>query len=108
MNIVATKAWTSEPELVQAVAAAYALEHTLLSARCERLVALLREHEIPLPDDDPRLGGSGGEHLERCRLVVIKAYELLGKADELEHALGELRRVVGSGVEMQQDSWVTS
>ena len=79
------------PEL--AASEAHRLETLLLATRIERLSALLREHGIRLPDEDPRLGISDGEHLLACRQVVRAAYELL---DRLE----ELRAIVGSGMEL--------
>ena len=92
--------FVTEVELAETLVAAHRLEVSLLSARIDRLTALLREHEIPLPESDPRLGASDGEHLAACRAVVVAAYSLLERADDLERALGELRRIVGSGMEL--------
>jgi transposase len=80
-------------EQVQALAEAQRLEVSLLQAHIERLRAALREHGIPLPDEDPRLGASDGEHLEQCKAVVRAAYALLGELRTLE-------QMVGSGVEL--------
>ena len=78
---------------VFALASAQRLEVELLQAHIERLRAALREHGIPLPDEDPRLGASDGEHLEQCKAVVRAAYALLGELRTLE-------AMVGSGVEL--------
>lgn len=83
----------SEAEAVFALAEAHRLEVSLLQIRIERLTAVLREHDIPIPGDDPLLGASDGEHLEACRAVVRGAYELLP-------ALETLRALVGSGMEL--------
>lgn len=83
----------TEAEQVMALAAAHRVEVALLQTRIERLHAVLREHGIPPPDDDPRLGASDGEHLEASRAVVSAAYSLLDRLEEL-HAM------VGSGVEL--------
>lgn len=82
---------------------AHRLETTLLQVRVERLTAVLREHGLPIPGDDPRLGASDGEHLEQCRQVVNAAYELLTQLRTLE-------RMVGSGMEFVKDdqSWRAS
>lgn len=69
-----------------------------LQGRVEILTALVAEHGIQTPADDPRLGASGAEHLAQCRRVVRLAYELLM---ELE----ALREMVGSGMELLEDSW---
>lgn len=89
-----------EAELASAYAQAQRLEVGLLQARCERLTALVREHGLPIPGDDPRLGASDGDHLAACRRVVVAAYELLEHMRELDEALTELRRMVGSGMEL--------
>ena len=72
---------------------AHHLEVVLLQQRVERLHAVLREHGIPLPEEDPRLGASDGDHLRACRDVVIAAYELLER-------LEDLKSLVGSGMEL--------
>lgn len=78
---------------------AWHLERTQLLARIARLEAVLREHGLPGPAEDPRLGPSDHEHLEACRAVVRGAYELLPHVEEL-------RRIVGSGIELLgQESW---
>ena len=82
-----------ELEVQEAAAMAHRLEVSLLMSRVERLTALLREHGIPLPGEDGRLGASDGEHLEACRRVVMSAYELVG-------ALGVLEQMIGSGREL--------
>lgn len=64
--------------------------------RVERLTALLREHGVPTPDDDPLLGASDGAHLAACRDVVTCAYDLL-------FALERLRDLVGAGMELVRD-----
>ena len=88
-----------ELDLLTAASVAHRLEANELQGRIERLVALLREHGIALPEEDPRLGASDGEHLEACRTVVVKAYELL-------EALDALRAMVGSGMELiGGDEW---
>lgn len=99
--------FTSEAQLAEALSAVYRVENQLLMSRVERLSALVREHGIPLPGDDPRLGASDGEHLAACRRVVVAAYALLEQADELEAALAELKSLVGSGMEFvtQSESW---
>lgn len=79
---------------------AHRLEGALLSTRIERLTALLREHGVPLPEEDPRLGMSDGEHLVASMRVVTAAYELLEKVDDFEQALIQLRQLVGSGMEL--------
>lgn len=85
-----------------AISAAHHLETSLLQTRIERLTALLREHGIPLPEEDPRLGASDGEHLLACRNTVIAAYDLLLR-------LEELRSIVGSGMEfVGQERWRSS
>jgi len=71
---------------------AHRMEVLLLQTRIERMGALLREHGIPLPSEDPRLGVSDGEHLMACTKVVSAAYDLLER-------LEELRAIVGSGME---------
>ena len=80
-------------ELLQAISDAHRLETSLLSMRLERLTALLREHGIALPEEDPLLGISDGEHLMACRRVVDAAYDLLER-------LEDLKRIVGSGMEL--------
>lgn len=85
--------FASELEVREAAALAHRLEVSLLMSRVERLTALLREHGIPLPGEDVRLGASDGEHLEACRTVVVAAYELLAR-------LEELRAMVGAGMEL--------
>jgi hypothetical protein len=72
---------------------AFKLEQRLQQQYIERLHALLREHDIPLPAEDSLLGASGHEHYAACREVVIVAYELLQR-------LEELREIVGSGHEL--------
>lgn len=89
-----------EADLATAYQAAHRLEAAMLQTRIERLTALVREHGLPVPQEDPRLGASDGEHLARCRTVVLAAYRLLEAADELERALNELRATVGSGMEL--------
>ncbi len=79
-----------------ALTEAHRLEVSLLQVQIERLRAILREHGIPLPEEDPMLGASDGEHLEACKAVVRGAYELLPH-------LEELRRIVGSGMELLED-----
>jgi hypothetical protein len=76
-----------------ALAEAWHVERLLLESRIERLRAIIREHGIPLPEEDPLLGASDGEHLEQCRAVVTAAYALLTELDSL-------REMVGSGVEL--------
>lgn len=76
-----------------ALSAAHHLETSLLQARIEILTALAREHDIPIPGDDPLLGASDGEHLIACRNVVTAAYDLLERLDEL-------KAIVGSGMEL--------
>lgn len=98
-------AFVTESELAAAIAVVHRVEAGLLQTRLERLTALLREHGIPLPDEDPRLGASDGEHLAACRRVVVAAYALLEQADELEEALAALRTLVGSGSELLQKGW---
>src|SRR5262245_65001130 len=88
-----------------AVDAAHRIEVAELQTRIERLTAILREHGIPLPIDDPRLGASDGEHLRQCRDVVTTAYALMEQITAFEDALTDLRRMVGSGVEMLGDTW---
>lgn len=78
---------------IQALVEAHFLETRLLQAHIERLRAVLREHGIPLPEEDPLLGASDGEHLEACKAVVRGAYELLP-------ALERLRTMVGSSMEL--------
>lgn len=80
-------------EVFLAMSEAHRLEVALLATRIERLTALLREHDVPVPEEDPRLGISDGEHLIACRLVVVAAYELLER-------LEDLKRIVGSGMEL--------
>ena len=82
-----------ELSVLEASALAHRLDVRELTHRVERLTSVLKEHGIPMPEDDPRLGASDGEHLEACRKVVTKAYELL-------EALDDLRVMVGSGVEL--------
>jgi len=85
-------------ELV-AMSEAHRLEIVLLQTRIERLHALLREHGINPPDEDPLLGASDGEHLAACREVVTTAYALLERLDEL-------KAMVGSGMELVGgESW---
>jgi hypothetical protein len=81
---------------LQALVAVHRLEVQLLQVQIERLRALLREHDIPLPQEDARLGASDGEHLEACKAVVRGAYELLPH-------LEALREMVGSGVELLRE-----
>lgn len=83
----------SESAQVMALAEAHLIEVALLQTRIERLHALLREHGIVPPREDPLLGASDGEHLEACQAVVSAAYELLARLDEL-------REMVGSGAEL--------
>jgi hypothetical protein len=92
-----------EADLAATFAIAHRLDTMLLQGRVERLTALVREHGIPLPDEDPRLGASDGEHLARCRAVVDTAYRLLEATEAFERALGELRATVGSGIELLRD-----
>ena len=73
--------------------AAFKLEMRLQQSYIEQLHALLREHGIPLPAEDSRLGASGAEHLEQCKAVVTAAYELV---QELER----LKAMIGSGHEL--------
>lgn len=106
MTTTQTTTFVTESDLALALNAAHRLESELLLTRIERLNALVREHGIPLPKDDPRLGASDGEHLAACRRVVMAAYGLLEQAAELEAALGGLRAFIGSGMEfVNQDSW---
>lgn len=100
------KTHATEAEVVEAMAAAHHLETVMLSTRIERLIAVVREHGIPLPGEDPMLGASDGEHLAASRRVVIAAYDLLVQADELESALADLRTMVGSGMELVKgEAW---
>jgi hypothetical protein len=83
-----------------ALSEAHRLEVSLLQTRIERLTAVLREHGLPIPGDDPRLGLSDGEHLLACREVVIAAYTLLERLDDL-------KLLVGSGMELlDEKGWV--
>jgi len=95
-----TDDFVTETELAEAVSRARRVNSALLQVKIERMTALLREHGIPLPSEDPRLGASDGEHLARCRAVVTSAYELLEKIDQFDRSLDELRETVGSGVEL--------
>ena len=79
---------------------AHRLESTLLLSRIERLTAVIREHGIPLPGEDPMLGASDGDHLAACRTVVTTAYDFLEASRAFEQALRELRSLVGSGMEL--------
>lgn len=89
-----------------ALAQAYKLDVLELETKIERLKAVLREHDITMPGNDPLLGASDGEHLMACRTLVVKAYEMLEKMDEFEQALSELRSLVGSGMELVGgESW---
>lgn len=81
-----------------AVATAHRLEISLLQARVDGLAARLREHGVTVPAEDQLLGASGVEHLEQCKRVVLAAYGLLREVEEL-------RRLVGSGVELLEESW---
>lgn len=93
------KTFAREVEVWEAMAQAHALDKALLLTRLERLTALLQEHGVPLPEEDPALGASDGQHLEACRLVVTKAYELL-------EALEDLKALVGSGMELvEKEIW---
>lgn len=95
-----------ELTILEAAALAHRTDVRELSGRIERLVAVLREHGIPMPEEDPRLGASDGEHLEACRRVVVAAYDLLECERELTTALAELRSLVGSGMELVGgESW---
>jgi hypothetical protein len=94
------KSFVTESELLDAYEAARRLEVALLQTRIERLSAIIREHGLSLPSDDPLLGVSDGEHLEASRAVVIAAYDLLENAGTLTAALEELRGLVGSGMEL--------
>lgn len=86
-------------ELFWAILDAQRLETSLLADRIERLTALLHEHGVPVPEDDPSLGASGAEHLLACRNVVAAAYDLLER-------LEELKAIVGSGMEfVRQERW---
>ena len=98
--------FTTEAQLAEALSASYRLENTMLQTRIERLTAIISEHGIPLPGDDPRLGASDGDHLAACRRVVIAAYDLLEQTNELESALTDLKTMVGSGMEfVNQKTW---
>lgn len=88
-----------------AAASVHLLEKRLLMTRIERLTALLREHGLPLPEEDPRLGASDGQHLVACRNVVKSAYDLLSAISAFETSLDVLRAEVGSGVELLGESW---
>ena len=94
------RSYVTEEELAEALQAAQRLEVSLLLTKIERLNAVVREHGIPLPGDDPRLGASDGDHLAACRQVVTTAYDLLEAAKSFEVALAELRTLVGSGMEL--------
>lgn len=95
-----------EAALALAADQAHHLERVLLTTRIERLCAVIREHGIPLPEEDPRLGASDGEHLAASRRVVTAAYGLLEGIEEFERALAELRSLVGSGMELVgKESW---
>lgn len=83
----------TESEQVLALASAHRIEVWRLQQRIELLHAVLREHGIEPPQEDPRLGASDGEHYAVCVDVVQAAYTLL------EH-LDELREMVGSGAEL--------
>lgn len=76
------------------------LNAALLCTRIERLTGLLHEYGVPTPEDDPLLGASDGEHLIASRQVVIAAYEMLERMADFEKALNELRRLVGTGMEL--------
>jgi hypothetical protein len=76
-----------------AALAAFKLEQRSQQDRLEQLMALLAEHGIPLPPEDSLLGASGQEHYQACRAVVVAAYELIER-------LEELREIVGSGHEL--------
>ena len=78
---------------LQALSEAHRLEVLTLQVKIEILRAIIKEHGIPLPKEDPLLGASDGEHLEACKAVVRGAYELLPHLRELE-------RLVGSGMEL--------
>lgn len=97
---MATRAYSTEAEIAEAVELAHHLERSLLMARIERLTAVLREHGLSVPGTDERLGAADGEHLEACRQVVVAAYALLEQITAFEQALTELRRMVGSGMEL--------
>jgi hypothetical protein len=89
----------TEAELFAAVEQARDLEATLLQTQIERLTAVIKEHGLPVPGEDARLGASGLEHLAACQLVVTKAYELFD-------ALEALKLIVGSGMELlRTESW---
>lgn len=93
------KPYVSDAEVALAAALAHKLETALLMSRLERMVALLREHGIEPPADDPRVDAQEHDHLIACRDVVIAAYELLER-------LEELRRMIGSAMEfVGQPSW---
>jgi len=103
-----TPTFLSELELLMAFQDAHQLENRLLSTRIERLVTQMREHGIPLPEEDPRLAMSDAEHLMACRKVVTTAYELLECAGRFAVAMDELRRFIGSGMEfVGQKNWRT-
>lgn len=70
-------------------------ERTQLMARIVHLEAVLGEHGIPHPLSDPALGVSAADHLEQCKAVVSRAYDLL---DELDR----LRELVGSSMELMR------
>lgn len=65
----------------------------LMAARVSQLEELLRENGVQLPSPDGAV-----EHYETCRAVVLAAYELLER-------LEELHKLVGSGMELLRDSW---
>jgi hypothetical protein len=85
-------------DLVGTLLDAHKLELRVQQQRIERLEAVLREHGIPLPNEDPALGASSYEHLQACRAVVRGAYELLPQ-------LERLRELVGSGMELLDERW---
>lgn len=97
---MSTAAYNTEAQIAQAQAQAHRLDTLMLQTRIERLTAVIREHGLPLPGEDERLGASDGDHLAACRQVVSSAYQLLEHAATLEQALTDLRRMVGSGMEL--------
>lgn len=93
-------------ELAAALDSAKRFDDHLLQQRIERLTAIIREHGLPLPEEDPHLGASDGDHLDACKKVVTAAYDLLEASETLERALAELRALVGSGMEfVGSESW---
>lgn len=82
--------------ILEAASRAHRLEVYELEGRLERAYAVMRDHGIPLPNEDEKLGASGAEHLDACRDVVLSAYELLESLERLKHIVGSGMEFVGA------------